>query len=619
MGKRIKSLYRFFKTYKQLGFVVFSVLLALPLDLFGAHAAAHIILIICVVINLIPLLWSMVQDLREGTYGVDILAATAIVTSVLLKEYWAGIIIILMLTSGESLEDYAEKRAKTELTALLKRAPVMAHIIRGRKIIDVKIGVVKSGDKLIIKPGEVVPVDSIILEGTSSFDESSLTGESLPVTKKIGDQLLSGSINMEGALTVKAIHSADDSQYQQIIKLVKSAAASKAPFVRLTDKYSIPFTIVSFVIAGVAWSVSGQPIRFLEVIVVATPCPLLLSAPIALISGMSRAAKHGIIIKTGSAMERLAAIRTLAFDKTGTLTKGKPEVDKIIAFDGFTSNEVLGLVAALERSSNHVLAQAITTKATEEKLKIIKAKKVKELTGLGLAANIANKDILVGKYGLMEEYSVEFPKKFDQNSIQQTSAYLAVNGKLAGLITFKDEVRGDSMKTLDNLRLLGINNFLMVTGDNASTALSVANQFSITQVVYNAMPADKIAAIDSITIRPVGFVGDGVNDAPVLAASDVGIALGARGSTAASESADVVIMTDSIAQVAEAVKIAKRTFFIAKQSILVGIGLSIILMLIFSTGYFKPVYGALIQELVDVVVIFNSLRAHGSWTKKQTA
>ncbi len=618
MRKRLKSLIKFFNTYKQLGFVTFSILIALPLDILGQHTAAHIILIASATLNVAPLLWSMVRDMREGTYGVDILAATAIITSVLLKEYWAGMIIILMLTSGVSLEDYAGRRAKTELTALLRRAPVIAHLIRGRKIIDVKVSVIKTGDKLVIKPGEVVPVDAIIIEGLSSFDESSLTGESLPVSKKVGDQLLSGSINIEGALTVRAIHSANDSQYQQIIKLVKSASASKAPFVRLTDKYSIPFTIISFVIAGVAWSISGEPIRFLEVIVVATPCPLILSAPIALISGMSRAAKHGIIVKTGSAMERLAAIKTLALDKTGTLTKGQPEVDQIIVFNGFESDEVLSLVSALEKNSNHVLAKAVTTRAANDKVKVIKAKKVKEITGKGLEANIGGKDILVGRFSLMEEYDIDLPVDFKFKSVEATAAYLAVNGKLAGLITFKDEIRHDTKQTLNDLSDLGIKNFLMVTGDNRATALAVAEQFSITQVVYEALPADKISAIEAVTIRPVGFVGDGVNDAPVLAASDLGIALGARGSTAASESADVVIMTDSISQVANAVKIAKRTFFIARQSILIGIGMSIVLMLIFSTGQFKPVYGAMIQELVDVVVIFNSLRAHGSWRKKQT-
>lgn len=614
----LKKIIQFFKQYKQLGFVIISVLLALPLDILGYHMAAHIILGTSAIINVIPLLWDMYQDLRSGIYGVDILAATAIITSVLLHEYWAGIIIVLMLTGGEALEDYAERRAKKELTALLERAPTKAHILRGRKVVDVKVSEIRAGDKLIIKPGEVVPVDAVVVEGTASFDESSLTGESLPVIRKENEELLSGSIDMDGAVTVKALRSAKDSQFEQIIKLVKSAEASKAPFVRLADRYAIPFTLIAFVIAGAAWAISGQPIRFLEVLVVATPCPLILGAPIALISGMSRAARHGIIVKTGSAMERLAAIKTLGFDKTGTLTKGRPEVGKIIVFGSFTKDTVLGLAASLEQASNHILAKAIVTSAKSSGLRIAKAKQVKETAGSGLSATVQGKHVLVGRLSLMDENQVELPKSFKPDSVQQTASYVAIDGVLAGYITFVDEIRPESKTTLERLSTLGIKHTLMVTGDNQTTADHIAHELGITDVVANALPLDKLHAVEAAAQRPVGFVGDGVNDAPVLAASDVGIALGARGSTAASESADVVIMTDNIGQVANGVSIAKRTFFIAKQSILIGIIISIGLMFIFATGKFKPVYGAFIQELVDVIVIFNALRAHGAWNGKDT-
>ncbi len=614
MFKRVRS---FFNEYRQFGFVVLSILVALPLDVAGYHNAAHIILAVSAAINVMPLIWGMIQDLRAGTYGVDILAATAIITSVLLHEYWAAMIIILMLTGGEALEDYAERRAKTELTALLSRVPVKAHVIRGRKTLDVKVSTLRTGDKLIIKAGEVVPVDAVILEGTASFDESGLTGESLPVIKKVGEELLSGSVNLDGAVTVKALRSASDSQFQQIVKLVKSAAASKAPFVRLADFYSIPFTITAFVIAISAWVISGESIRFLEVLVVATPCPLILGAPIALISGMSRAAKHGIIVKTGSAMERLAVIKTLGFDKTGTLTAGKPEVANVVAYNSFTKQTVLALAAALEQNSNHVLAKAIMNETHNQNIKIAKAKKVKELAGNGLSAHVSGKDVLVGRPGMLNTYKVSLPKGFQVSSIQQTAAFVSIDGTLAGVITFKDEIRSESKSTLDALRKLGIRHFLMVTGDNRTTAGAVAKKLGIDTVVAEALPADKLTSIEELKHRPVGFVGDGVNDAPVLAASDVGIALGARGSTAASESADVVILTDNISQVAASVDIAKRTFFIAKQSILMGIAMSVVLMFVFATGRFKPVYGAAIQELVDVAVIFNALRAHGSFSKNK--
>ncbi len=607
----MKNILRFFRNYLQFGLTLITIIVALPLELLGLHFAAHIILGLSALVNAVPLVWDMIQDLRSGTYGIDILAATAIITSVLLHQYWAGIVIVLMLTGGEALEDYAEHRAKTELTALLERAPIKAHILRGRKTVDVRVSEVRAGDKITILPGEVVPVDALILDGTASFDESSLTGESLPQIKKPGEELLSGTVNLDGAITARSLRSAEDSQYEQIIKLVKSAQASKAPFVRLADRYSIPFTVVAFAIGIAAWIFSGHSIRFLEVLVVATPCPLILAAPIALISGMSRAAKNGIIIKTGSSLEQLAAIKTLGFDKTGTLTVGRPEVGKIRTFKPFTEDKVLSLAATLEQSSNHVLAKAIVAKAQQQNLKLAKAKNVREIAGHGLLAHVKGQEVLVGRFGLIKDYDVKLPQSFAASRIQQTAAFLAVDGQLAGVITFKDEIRPEAKHTLNRLKQLGLRNILMVTGDNQATAQQIAKELGIKQVVAEALPADKLHAIENVKARPVGFVGDGVNDAPVLAASDVGIALGARGSTAASESADVVIMLDNIEQVANSVNIAKRTFYIAKQSIWIGIAISVGLMFIFSTGKFPPLYGAIIQELVDVIVIFNALRAHG--------
>ncbi len=611
-----KKVRRFFKSYLQFGLTILTIIVALVLEIIGYHTAAHVVLGFSALANSVPLIWDMIQDLRSGTYGVDILAATAIITSVILHQYWAGIVIVLMLTGGEALEDYAERRAKTELTALLERAPSKAHLMRGRKTIDVPVKNIRVGDKIIIRPGEIVPVDATILEGTASFDESSLTGESLPQVKKPGDELLSGSINQDGLITARAVHSAEDSQYEQIIKLVRSASASKAPFVRLADRYSIPFTIIAFSIGGAAWAYSGQSIRFLEVLVVATPCPLILGAPIALISGMSRATKHGVIVKTGAAMEQLAAVKTMGFDKTGTLTQGQPVVDSIKVFGKFSTSEVLSLAATLEQNSNHVLANAIVSKAKIEKVQIAKAKNVRELAGSGLLAHVKGKEVLVGRFSLIQDYGVSLPKGFKPENIQQTAAFVAIDGRLASIIAFKDDLRPESKKTLSRLRKLGIKHIMMVTGDNQTTAKQIAAKLGIDHVHANTLPADKLHAVEEAKDRPIGFVGDGVNDAPVLAAADVGIALGARGSTAASESADVVIMLDNVEQVANGVEIAKYTLFIAKQSILIGIFISIGLMFIFATGKFLPLWGAIIQEVVDVIVIFNALRAHGPFLKR---
>jgi heavy metal translocating P-type ATPase len=606
----MKRLLKFARHYKLFCAALLAVVAGLILELSGQHTAAHWLLAAVAVIELLPLLWNMWRDLQSGTYGIDILAATAIMTSVILGQYWAAIVVVVMLTGGEALEDFAEHRAKRELDSLLKHAPRKAHVIRKGKTLDVTVNELRVGDKIIIKAGELVPVDAVIIEGAASFDESSLTGESLPQARDANDSLMSGSTNLDGAVTAKVTATAENSQYQQITSLVRSAAASKSPFVRLADRYSLPFTFLAFAIAGVVWALSGEPIRFLEVIVVATPCPLLLAVPIALISGMSRSSRYGIIVRSGSALERLAEVRTFAFDKTGTLTKGVLEVDGVTAFGSHTKDSVLALAASLEQSSNHVLADAIVHAARDKGLKLTKAKHIREIAGRGVTAHIKGQEILVGRFSLLTEKQVKVPAKFKQAGIKQTAVYAAIDGSLAGVITLKDEVREESAETIKQLRNLGIREFIMVTGDNQAAAGKVGQQLGISHIHAEALPADKLHILDEAEHRPLAFVGDGVNDAPILTASDLGIALGARGVAAASESADIVIMPDDLSRVATATAIAKRTFQIARQSIWVGIGLSVVLMGVFATGAFSPLAGAIIQEVVDVVVIVNALRAH---------
>ncbi len=612
----MKVIISFLKKYKLLSFAIVALILSFSLYIANYHTASNIILGTAVIISVMPLLWDMLSTLRNGHYGIDILAATAMITSVILGQYWTGIIIALMLTGGEALEDYAENRAKAELKSLLEHKPKIAHLVKNKITVDVKVSAVRIGETLRVLPGEVVPVDCSIISGNTSIDESDITGESMPKDKNPGDKLLSGAVNIEGSITVKVTHMAKDSQYQQIINLVKSATASGSPFVRLADRYSVPFTIISFMIAGSVWIISGHAIRFLEVIVVATPCPLLLAAPIALISGMSRAAKHGIIIKNGGALEKLAEVKTIAFDKTGTLTNGKPIIESIKTFNGYNEDEILGYAAALETNSNHVLAHAITNSAASKQIKLPTTKNVKELAGHGLSGVIKGKNLLLGRLSLMQNNKIEL-KDIDLDSKKYTLSYMAIDQKLAGIIFFSDEIRPESIDLIKRLKLAGIKHFRMITGDSIQAAKRVGNKLGISDIVADCLPADKIKAVESIEDHPVAFVGDGVNDAPVLTVADVGIALGAKGSTAASESADIVIMLDSVSKVASAVEISKRTFYIAKQSILVGIMISIVLMLIFATGRLKPIYGALLQEVVDVIVIFNALRAHGTWRKVQ--
>ncbi len=585
--------------------VIVIILQLTPLAVAGLYAMDAISLILS-----LPLIYRMWNDLRSGKYGIDILAATAIISAALLNQPWAAIIVVIMLSGGEALEDYAGRRAQSELRALMDRAPIMARLVKHNKVVEVKIEDIKIGDIIEVRPGDTVPVDGKIIEGSTTVDESSLTGESLPQLKKIDNSILSGSIVIDGLIRISAIRTGEDSQYQQIIKLVKQAAQTPSPFVRMADRYSIPFTIVAYFIAISVWIISGDPIRFLEVIVVATPCPLILAAPIAIISGMSRASRYGIIIKTGAALEKLATIQTIAFDKTGTLTHGTPIVDEVIVIGDHDETEILLHAASLEQVSNHILADAITKEAANRKIELIGVTDVKEQAGSGISASVNDLMVLVGHYNFMESNNIVIPKSFDQATISQTATYVAIDNNLAGVISFKDELRAESQATLNAIRKLGIRHILMLSGDNEAAAAAIAGQLGIKEYQSHLLPEDKLRIVRGITNQPVAFVGDGVNDAPVLTAATVGIALGAKGSTAASESADLVIMNDDLSYVAKAINIAKETLLVARQSIFIGIALSVGLMLIFATGKFSPVAGALIQEVVDVIVIFNALRAH---------
>ncbi len=603
----MKKVLHFFRNYYLFSIALIAGLAGQILDLLHYSLAANIVIASIALVEALPLIWEMWQDFRSGKYGIDILAATAIISSIVLKQYWASLVVVLMLTGGKSLEDFAERRAKSELRALLSRVPLVAHVIKKNTVLEVKLEDIKPGDKLIIKAGEVVPVDAEIIEGQSSFDESSITGEGLPVQKDLKAIILSGSLNIDGVVTAKAIASANDSQYQKIIKLVKNAASSQAPFIRLADKYSVPFSLASFAIAGAVWVLSGHAIRFLEVIIVATPCPLLLAAPIALISGMSRASRYGIIVKNGSALEKLASARTIAFDKTGTLTKGHLKVDEVTSFNGLDEAKLIKLAASIERNSNHVLAKSIIKYSQSKKIKLEKAKNIEEIAGRGIKASVKGDTVWVGGYSLIKDLAGPEAKDVKPD---YTSTYIIVNGKLEGQIKFSDSARQEAKKTISILHKLGIKNIAVISGDNLPAVKIVADELGIDQIFADQLPADKLHTLTKLKPKPVVFVGDGINDAPVLTSADVGIAMGAKGSTAASESADMVIMLDDLSRVAMAVEIAKKTFKVADQSILIGIGLSFMLMAIFATGKFPPVVGAVLQEVVDVVSILNALRAH---------
>ena len=604
----------FFKNYPDFASTILVSLLVIGFAIAGQGEIGNGLIVGFSSIIGLKMFIGMVNDFRGGKYGVDILAIAAIAATIAGGEYWATLVIVLMMAGGEALEDFAGRRAKAELTALLDRAPTITH----RKgadgtFEDVPIDEVHEDDELVIKPGEIVPVDAVILEGVSSVDESSLTGESLPVEKNPGEELLSGSVNGEAPLTVRALRTAENSQYAQIVELIKAAGSTQAPFVRLADRYAIPFTVVSFLIAGFAWYISKDPIRFAEVLVVATPCPLLLGAPIAMISGMSRAAKHGIIVKSGAILEKLARVKTAAFDKTGTLTKGLLTVQSIHPVAHVSETELLALAASAELVSAHIMAETLVAEAENRNISLLDTADSRELTAQGVVTTIEGQPIIVGKLSFLRSMKVTIPTQTKAHT--DTAVYVARGGEYIGSITLADTVRENSKSTLEKLFSLGVEHSLMLTGDNRETAEKIAATLGISDIRAECLPKDKVDAVTSFPHQPVMMTGDGVNDAPVLAASDVGIAMGARGATAASESADVVILLDDIGRVARAVEIAQHTILIAKQSIWIGIAISIALMFVAATGAIPAVVGAGLQEVVDVIVILNALRAHGSWHK----
>lgn len=555
----------------------------------------------------------MVKDLLKGHWGIDILAVTAIVSTVLVGEYLASLVVCLMITGGEALEDFAEGRARHDLSALLERAPQIAHRLDGDQAIDIPIDQVQIGDRLLVRPAEVVPVDGVLALGADGepvevdLDESSLTGESLPVAHRSGQEVMSGALNGQQAFVMTATALAADSQYSRILALVQEASESRSPMVRLADRYAVPFTALAYVIGGVGWWISGDPVRFAEVLVVATPCPLLIAAPVAFLGGMSRAAKNGVIVKSGAAIEQLGRIRTAAFDKTGTLTYGQPELKSVHPVNGFSAEEVLHLAASAEHYSSHVLAEAIRAGAIERGLPLTPATASHEVPAAGVRATIEGLEVVVGKFSWVAELTSN--SVAPQLAAGEMGVQVGIDGQYAGVIILSDRVRPDAAATVSELGRLGVEHQIILTGDLRPTAEHVAQDVGIGHVEAELLPGDKVRLVQQASPRPVLMVGDGVNDAPVLAVADVGIAMGARGSSAASESADVVIITDDVSKVATAVAVGQRTLAVAKQSIWVGIVMSVGLMLIAVTGVLPAIFGALSQEVVDVVAILNSLRA----------
>ena len=571
----------------------------------------------------------MVRSLLRGELGLDVLAVTAITAAVLVGEPWAALVVVLMLTGGEALEHYAEHRSKRELVALLDRAPRTATRVLGEeRLEEVPVDEIEVGDELLVRPGEVVPVDAKLLGAAASFDESSLTGESLPVERGAGEIVPSGAVNGRTAIRLQAQALAAQSQYQQIVALVEQAQSSKARTVRLADRYAVPFTLLALALAAVAWIVSGDATRFAEVLVVATPCPLLIAAPVAFLGGMSRAARHGLIVKGGGTLEQLARVRSAAFDKTGTLTTGRPRLERVQPAQGFTEQQVLQLAASAEVYSSHVLAGAIVKAAKDRGLPVLAVDHASEFATDVVEAVLAPEaepvpsaavegTARVGKPSWVAEAAPGLERV--ELGAGELAIYVALDDRFAGALVVRDRLRPEAAETVRELRELGLERMLIVTGDVAATAESIGEELGIDEVHAECRPADKVGIAASVSPRPLIMTGDGLNDAPVLAAADVGFAMGARGATAASESADVVNRFDTIAGVAQSVRIGRDTVRIALQSIWLGILLSVALMLVAAFGCLPALLGAWMQEAVDLVAILGALRAIGPRSERRRA
>jgi len=605
----MREVLQFLRSRPLMIFVVIG--LATGVTLWALRQALPLAVVAYIVIGVVIFVTAvgMVRDLMSGHWGLDILAVIAMIATLAVGEYVAGLIIALMLTGGEALEALAARRASRELDTLLNRAPVYAQRVDPHtgEVERIPIADVVIGDELLVRSTEVLPVDGTLISARAVIDESSVTGEPLPVTYQSGDALLSGTINSTETFTMRADKAAHDSHYASIVRLVEGAVESRAPMVRLADRYAVPFTIVSLLIAGLAWYLSGDPVRFAEVLVVATPCPLLIAAPVAFMGGMSSAAKLNVIIKDGGTLEVLARVRSAAFDKTGTLTQGRPDVVEIRPI-ARSADETLRLAAAAEQYSVHVFAGRIVAHAVERQLQLPQVTAAEEIATNGVQATLADGSVVrVGKPAFIEEVAGVFERT--PLSAGETAVYVSVDSDFAGVIVLSDPLRSHAAETIVRLREAGVERIVMVTGDVAPTAESIAADAGITTVHAETTPQSKVDIVVALRPRPVMMVGDGINDAPVLAAADVGIAMAGRGATAASESASAVITSDDVSRVADVVQVSHKTVKIALQSIWMGIIISVGLMLVAAFGHLPAVAGALLQEIVDLVAILSALRA----------
>ena len=561
---------------------------------------------------LLILLTEIVVSLRRGDLGLDVIAALSMLSALLFGEHLAAVIVALMYAGGQYLESFAERRANREMTALLARVPRTAIRQRAGKLEEVDLQAVEPGDRLLVRQGDVVPVDGTVMEGLAVLDQSALTGESIPIQHRINDTVMSGSTNVGAAFDMSASRRAAESTYAGIVRLVAAAQHSRAPMSRLADQFAMVFLAATVALAGAAWVWSGDPVRAVAVLVVATPCPLILAVPVAIVSGLSRAAKQGILIKGGKALETLAQVRSLVIDKTGTLTYGRARIVSTTIASNMSPDEILRLAASLDQASKHVIAETIVAEARTRSLDLSVPSDVVETPGEGIEGQVDGRHVIVGGLRFVGRRATKAGASSPraEKAPGSVAVAVAVNGELAGVLILVDELRAGTEALLRSLRRLGIERIVLATGDRREVADNVVAGLSIDAVRSDLTPDQKtLVVLSERKNGPVMMIGDGVNDAPALAAADLGLAMGAKGAAASAEAADIVLLVDQLDRVLPAIKIARRSRFIALESVYAGIGLSVTGMFAAALGFITPVQGALFQEVIDVAVILNALRA----------
>ncbi len=597
-----------------LPFVAGALVVGAVASIVGAHDLGVAVWLAASAVVAVDLVVVTVARLREGRVAVDVVALVALVASMVMGEPLAGVILALMVASGDALEQYAHRRAQRSLSALLSLAPKVAHRLVAGSFETVPVDEVMPGEVLLVKPGEVVPVDGTVLEA-AVLDESVLTGEAQSVQREVGEWARSGSLNAGGAFRMSASSSASESSYAGIVKLVQSAGVGRAPFVRLADRYAVMFVPAVFLIAGATWLLTGDATRMLAVLVVATPCPLVLAAPVAVVSGIACAARNGVVVKDGAALEAMGQTRTVLLDKTGTLTAGRARVVAVVTAPGSEAGDVLALAASVEQASPHVLAAMVVREARDRGVAISEPAGVVEQPGSGVGGTVNGHDVWVGAISAVAaEDRAPWLAAAEHRARREGcgATVVIVDGEPVGLILFTDELRADASAALRALRRAGVDRVVMVTGDRLEVAEPIGMSLGIDQVFADRTPGEKLDVVRAESAKQSGItvmVGDGVNDAPALAAADLGVAMGARGATASSEAADVVLIVDRLDRLAAGVVIAKRARAIAREAVLLGMGLSLVGMGAAAVGLLAPVGGAVAQEVIDVLAIGTALRA----------